>query len=526
VKAAKQKLLGLLLLLMISSQFAFSQEKTYFPDSITFFDFLTNQEQVPGLKFRFTLPADFNFLEEDTLLWKKGEIGVWIGNSLDSVAQINRIQALLDSTSAARASFEYLIYDEPADFEAASDFVSALLRSNDIFPLEKKSNNSQELVLLAQDSPFEPGFDAGFGYFSDFKIFIITTIILVFILTAGGLIFFMIIFKSRRIRRELLEKEFTKSITAPLAQILFEKTLDEVKSMSDIELESYFPNQLRSKKLYNEVLIENIISLNKKMKGEFKDKLKALYRRLGLDKISESKVKAKKWDFIVSGLVEINEMDLEEYLPLVRKQLYSTNFHVRSNATATFLNLSREVDLTFLKNLRYPLSNWQQMNYLRIIKYLYPTRNLLMAGLLDSKNLTVRLFGYKLVRMVGRVDLVENLGSIADKASEEEKIEILKTIEAIGVMGYTGLINSSMKSSDPKLAIQAIKVAGSLGDKSSEVIILGLLDTSPNFKMKMALLEGLKNIDTKSFEALVATSQDPETKEIYNHLTDPLLSHV
>jgi hypothetical protein len=166
------------------------------------------------------------------------------------------------------------------------------------------------------------------------------------------------------------------------------------------------------------------------------------------------------------------------------------------------------------------------MNYLRIIKYLYPTRNLLMAGLLDSQNLTVRLFGYKLVRMVGRVDLVENLGSIADKASEEEKIEILKTIEAIGVMGYTYLINSSMKSSDPKLAIQAIKVAGSLGDKSSEVIILSLLEADPGFKMKMALLEGLKNIDTNSFEEFVATSQDPETKEIYNHLKDPLLSHV
>lgn len=219
-------------------------------------------------------------------------------------------------------------------------------------------------------------------------------------------------------------------------------------------------------------------------------------------------------------------MDLDEYLPLVKSQLYSPNFHVRSNATVTFLNLSKEVDLSFLKNLSYPLSNIQQMNYLRIIKYLYPTRNLLMAGLLDSQNLTVRLFGYKLVRMVGRVDLVENLGSIADKASEEEKIEILKTIEAIGVMGYTYLINSSMKSSDPKLAIQAIKVAGSLGDKSSEVIILSLLEADPGFKMKMALLEGLKNIDTNSFEEFVATSQDPETKEIYNHLKDPLLSHV
>ena len=526
MKATKKKLLGLLLLVITSSQFSFSQEKTYFSDSTTFFDFLTKQEQVPGLKFRFTLPADFKFLEEETLLWNKGETGVWFGNSIDSVAQINRFQTLLDSTSLGRASFEYLIYDEPADFDAASDFVSALLRSNDIFPLEKKRSNSEELVLLAQGSLFEPGFDAGFGYFSDLKIFMITTIILVFVVTAGGVIFFMIIFKSSRNRRELLRKKFEKIIIPPLTEILFEKTLEEIKSMSDKELESYFPSQLRVKELYNEVLIENIISLNKKMKGEFKDKLKRLYRTLRLDKISESNVKRKRWDLIVSGLIQINEMDLDEYLPLVKSQLYSPNFHVRSNATVTFLNLSKEVDLSFLKNLSYPLSNIQQMNYLRIIKYLYPTRNLLMAGLLDSQNLTVRLFGYKLVRMVGRVDLVENLGSIADKASEEEKIEILKTIEAIGVMGYTYLINSSMKSSDPKLAIQAIKVAGSLGDRSSEVIILSLLEADPGFKMKMALLEGLKNIDTNSFEEFVATSQDPETKEIYNHLKDPLLSHV
>ncbi len=524
--SAKQKLLGLLFVLLVGSQLSFAQEKTYFSDSVSFFDFLTNQKQVPGLKFRFTLPADFKFLEVDTLLWGKSETGVWFGTSLDSMPQINRFESKLDSSSVARTSFEYLIYDEPADFDAASAFVSALLRSNDIFPLEVRKSSSEDLVVLAQDSPFEPGFDVGFGYFSDFKMFMIVLIISVFILTAGSMIFFMIIFKSTRNRRELLRIDFAKSTTTPLSQILFEKTLAEVKSMSDEELESYFPSQLRGKKLYNEVLIENIISLNKKMKGDFKDKLKSLYRRLELDKISEAKVKRKKWDSIVTGLVQINEMDLEEYLPLVRKQLYSTNFHVRSTATATYLNLSREVDLTFLKNLRYPLSNWQQMNYLRIIKYLYPTRELLMVGLLDSKNLTVRLFGYKLVRMVGRVDLVENLGSIAERASEEEKIEILKTIDAIGVIGYTSLINSSMKSPDQKLAIQAIKVAGSLGDKSSESIIIDLLNANPDFKMKMALLEGLKNIDNNSFEALVATSQDPEAKEIYNHLTDPLLSYV
>jgi hypothetical protein len=128
--------------------------------------------------------------------------------------------------------------------------------------------------------------------------------------------------------------------------------------------------------------------------------------------------------------------------------------------------------------------------------------------------------------MVGRVDLVENLGSIAESASEDEKIEILKTIDALGVPSYPSLINISMKSTNLKLSQQAIKVAGSLGDKTSEVIILDLLNSGPDFKMKMVLLEGLKKLNEHSFDALVETSQDEEIKEIFNHLKDPLLSHV
>jgi hypothetical protein len=526
MKAAKQKLLGLLCVLMMGSQLSLAQEKTYFSDSVSFFDFLINQEQVPGLGFRFVLSSDAKFVLADTLIWNKGESGFWLGTALDSVSQITQFQAQLDSSTSHITRFEYLIYDKPVDFEAASEFVSALLRSNDIFPLEKARSSSQELVLLAQDFPFEPGFNIGFGYFSDFKIFMISLIISSFILIAVSMIFFMIIFKSKRNRRELLRKEIAKSITTPLAEILFNKTLADVKLTSDEELESYFPRQHRDRKLYNEVLIENIISLNKKMKGDFKDKLKELYKRLGLDKISESKVTSKKWDTVVSGLVQINEMDLEQYLPLVRRHLNSSNFHIRTNAAATLLNLSQEVDLSFLKNQKYPLSNWQQMNYLRIIKYLYPTRKLLMVELFDSENLSVRLFGYKLVRMVGRVDLVEKIGLIADTAADEEKVEILKTIDSLGVPGYTNLINLSMRSTNPKLAAQAIKVAGSLGDKSSEEVILELLKSGSSFQIKMALMEGLKHLNLESFENLVVTSQDPEEKEIYNHLTDPLLSHV
>jgi hypothetical protein len=354
----------------------------------------------------------------------------------------------------------------------------------------------------------------------------IALILLVFFLIAGGMIFFMILFKSRRNRREQLRIDFEKEISGPLSQVLFNLSLEEIKKLPNEEMKVYFPAHRLSNKLFKEVLIENIISLNKKMKGDFKDKLKALFKRLGLYKISESKVKSKKWDAIVSGLIQINEMDLEEFLPLVKKHLNSPNFHIRTNAAATLLNLSREVDLSFLKNQKYPLSNWQQMNYLRIIKYLYPTRKLLMVSLFDSENITVRLFGYKLVRMVGRVDLVENIDKIANTASDEEKTEILKTIQVLGVPSYSGLINSSMQSTNNKLSKQAIKAAGSLGDKNSEKIILELLAQNRSFEIKMLLMESLKKLNYESFKTYVLNEEDQDVQAIYHHLEDPLLSHV
>ena len=172
MSSVEKRILGVLLVLIFGSTTAFCQEKTYFSDSTSFFEFLSNQEQVPGLKFRFTLPADFQLSAKDTATWKRADIGIWYSIPIDSISQLTRFGSELDSVLASSVNFQYLIYDEPSTQEAASEFVSALLRSNDIFPEEKKNINSQDLVLLAQDSPFQPGFNVGFGYFSDFKIFV------------------------------------------------------------------------------------------------------------------------------------------------------------------------------------------------------------------------------------------------------------------------------------------------------------------------------------------------------------------
>ncbi|HCX74316.1 MAG TPA: hypothetical protein DHU93_01660, partial [Algoriphagus sp.] len=101
-------------------------------------------------------------------------------------------------------------------------------------------------------------------------------------------------------------------------------------------------------------------------------------------------LKDSRWDIIASGLVQVNEMDLSELINEVKSFTNSKNFHVRSLAGATLLNLSEKVDLSFLKDQDYPLSDWQQMNYLRIIKFVGSSKFLNIPILFKSKNPSVR----------------------------------------------------------------------------------------------------------------------------------------
>jgi hypothetical protein len=365
------------------------------------------------------------------------------------------------------------------------------------------------------------------AYFVDIKIFAFVLIISLFFIFAFGMILFMIIFKSRRNRKEILLLAYDEQIVGPLSEILFERSLEELVSLRDGKLYQSFPFKQLKKPIYRQVLVERILALNKKMKGDFKLKLKALYKRLKLDTVTIEKLKSSKWDIVVAGLVEVNEMDLTEALREVKKHVNSPNFHIRFQAVATILNLSENVDLSFLRDQNFPLSRWQQMNYLRIIKHLHATRDLQINNLFNSKNQSIRLFGYKLVRVIGRVDLLAELEQNFDSVDVDEKIEIIKTFEYLGAHTHTELINGSLRSDNLQLVTIAAKASGVIGDKHSVKIICELLNTKPEFRLQMTLLKSLQSLDPMLYNEFVKENTNTTAVQRINlHLSDPLLQDV
>ena len=509
-----------LLLLITKIQVVLGQDELAFPDSTSFVDFLISQGEIPGLQFRLVDSSGYYLLDNAALDTLSDS------NAVDEFARALALKDSLFGLDSTSLEIQFLIYNEVNSLEGTQEFVSNLLRNGDLTIRVNGDSGGKDLISLANRERYSPLPSTMFAFVGDFKIFIVILTISLFILFAISMILFMLIFKARRNRREKLLVTYDAQIVGPLSEILFEKTLEGLESISDEELYESFPlNQLK-KPLYVKILVERILALNKKMKGDFKLKLKALYKRLKLDKVTLQKLESSRWDTVVTGLVEVNEMDLTEAIRAVKQHVNSPNFHIRSQAVATVLNISDSVDLNFLRDQTFPLSRWQQMNYLRIIKFLHSSRNLNITSLFDSKNQSIRLFGYKLVRVLGRVDLLTELEQKYASANVEGKIEIIKTFEYLGVPAHTELVNNGLKSNEKALVAMAAKAAGTIGDEVTVNIICELLEKEPEFRLKMTLLKSLKSLNEEVYKQIINGDPNPDLHRINKHLLDPLLQDV
>jgi hypothetical protein len=246
-----------------------------------------------------------------------------------------------------------------------------------------------------------------------------------------------------------------------------------------------------------------------------------------LDLHSINKLSSKKWDVITAGIVEINEMDVVEAVEKVKKFAGSENFNVRSNAVATLLNISNDPELKVLVNQDYPLSKWQQMVYFRIIKFINNSQEKVRVDFLfESKNESVRIFGYKLVRYLGLFELLDILLAKYKNATIAEKIEMIKCFDAFSYQDALDLLHRDLYTGDKGLFLGIVGVLQNIGNPISEALLQEKLNSGLDFESKKAVMQTLNALNPEDLAKWNMQSKDTEVHQIYDHLIDPVLIHV
>jgi hypothetical protein len=486
-------------------------------------------QDIPGLTFILEIEKNPSELRNFSLT-RSGNGELWVS---DTIHEFNVAAHLRDSVfalSGQQPDLTFLIFGKEAEQYALLEFLENLSR-NELLATRSPSLQTGfeegEILLLASKVSFSPYYRLRTKILTDTKMLLLIVTVCLFLLASVILVSVMYVVKVRKRKKDALTHRFKELSFEPISNLLFEHSLEELQSFDRRKFESFFPEDHLKNSLFKDVMIQEIISLNKNMKGDFKSKLKTIYRKLGLDLHSIQKLSSKKWDVITSGIVEINEMDVVEAVDKVTKFAKSENFNIRSNAVATLLNISNDPELKVLVDQDFPLSRWQQMVYFRIIKFINNSQQKVRVDFLfESKNESVRVFGYKLVRYLGLFELLELLMEKYKGASIAEKSEMLKCFDSFSYQESLDILHRDLNTPDKGLFLGVVSVLQNIGNPISEVILLEKLKSGLDFESKKAVMQTLNALNPDVLAEWARKSNNQEVNQIFEHLMDPVLSHV
>jgi hypothetical protein len=525
----RQKLFAFLLFhqLLFCLPFGISQAQISHQDRPSVDSLLLTGQDISGLEF--VVMADSLALSQVSANSRFHQNikypGKWYSDTLGSYVEAKALKEQIPANGLGGARIVYILFKKECNSEVLQDYLDNLIRNELIS--RQSMDDGGELVLLATKTVFKPFHQIRLRILNDLKMIVLLFSLAMFFVASVLLVVFMFFVKSKKRRTEVMTQRFKNLCYEPLSNLLFEVELEDLKEFSVSKICGYFPSAQFDNTLFKDVMIQEIISLNKNMKGDFKTKLKLIYRKLNLVAHSFKKLESSKWDVVTTGLVEINEMDVIEAAPIVQKFTHHENFHIRSQAVATYLNISNDMTLQVLVHQTYPLSRWQQMTYFRIIRFLSSQgTKVQVERLFESYNESVRIFGYRIVRYLGLVDRLDALLEKYPDAGRDEKIEILRCFDLFSYTEALEHVHKDVYTEDKSLYVAAVKVLQNIGTIISQAILIGRIEHLADFDCLKATVEALKAMNPVLVEKELEPSLNEDIRQVIAHLQDPVLSDV
>lgn len=243
---------------------------------------------------------------------------------------------------------------------------------------------------------------------------------------------------------------------------------------------------VRQTRLHKQVLVDLMIDLKKNFSGESEKQFMQLYHALNLFRFSLAKLEAVRWDIQAKGIQELTEMSPDHY----ETQLAITGLRsAKSHAVAQEAQLAsvrmEKSPLSFLRNLQYPLTEWQQIHLHHSL--LKTDRDLLpdFTQWLSSANESVVLFALKMIADFKQQKAEEQVAQCLQHDCTSVREEAIRTLIRVRARHKLSDIFETCRSCSEDMQLTAIKAAGCMGS-TQHIALLEPLLQHPLGKIRQA----------------------------------------
>lgn len=322
-------------------------------------------------------------------------------------------------------------------------------------------------------------------------------VIIVFVFTTISMIVFMFLYLYSKKKKESRYKKWKSQADILIRNAIFSHQIEGVKPI---------PLTIRTAKMlsnanFRSILIDQLLSAKKNISGTAADNLVYLYNQLRLDHYAAKRLRSRYWHFKAIAIQELGLMGQKNYLNKIYRSTNDKNDLVRMEAQITIVKLYGFEGLRFLDVATYAISEWQQIKILKELSHLSPDNFSGVEKWLNSTNVSVIVFGLKLVRNYHRFELYNQIIDLIDHPEETIRFEAIRTSEKIYNANTSKVLLERYQHETLKNRIAIVKSLQNIGYNDDIPSLIEFLEEDDN-ELKRHIVRTIANISPEGLAQL------------------------
>lgn len=248
-----------------------------------------------------------------------------------------------------------------------------------------------------------------------------------------------------------------------------------------------FEQKFLKNRFQKQILVDELLKAHKGLEGELATKIQDLFKSLGLDHFCFQKLNSASWDVKAAGINELREMQITEAIPSISKMVADKEFIVRGNAQLALLELQdKRESISFLANLTYELSEWEQLRLYESLKSRGNHKHDSFKSLFHSKNISVVMFGVRMSGYFGCHNDLSELSKLSEHPSEEVRLQTIKTLRLLGDFELESHLVQQFYRETPQVKAVILDYLRGIGYNSIQLFLDGLTSHNHQLSLKAA----------------------------------------
>ena len=297
---------------------------------------------------------------------------------------------------------------------------------------------------------------------------------------------------------------FKADIRQSLEEWITEVILND--SPVDITIPADFINIFKKPEA-RQMLTDELVRNKSSFLGSVSDNIIKLYYRLGLNVDSLIKLKDSKPHIQCQGIHELCVMEQKDHLLKVYRYTNSKDKEVRIEAQTAMVQWHGFKGLRFLDVVSYPVTDFQQLKLLELLRQIPFTGLPKLNKWLQSKNHTVVNFALKLAQHYKQAQVQSETAQCLYHLNDAVRLQAVKTLAVIGDSSAANLLVLAYPKEKFTNRLNILKELPKIAtDQQRDFLIVQLHEGHEYLKLASAKVlakctaEGMEILEAKSYD--------------------------